>query len=134
MTLPYRLRIGRPSTDLAKTEAMYRHGLGLVVVGRFADHDGFDGVMLAHKDANYHFEFTRHRQRPVLPTPTHDDLVVLYVPEFAEWERMCSSMDAAGFERTAAFNPYWERCGRTYRDHDGYRIVLWNGSWDEAGE
>jgi hypothetical protein len=28
-----------------------------------------------------------------------------------------------------SFNPYWDARGRTYADHDGYRIVLQNAEW-----
>ena len=35
-------------------------------------------------------------------------------------------MDAAGFLRVTAFNPYWEVNGVTFVDRDGYRTVLQN--------
>jgi hypothetical protein len=35
-------------------------------------------------------------------------------------------MTEAGFRQVASFNPYWDRRGRTYEDHDGYRVVLQN--------
>lgn len=128
--MTFHLRIARPATDLASTESMYRQGLGLRVIGRFRDHDGFDGVMLAHEDAGYHFEFTRHREHAIVPSPTSDDLVVFYVPSLAEFEALCASMQAAGFLQVDAFNPYWDRQGRTFMDRDGYRVVLWNGTWE----
>lgn len=118
------LRIARPVSDLARSTGMYRRGLGLQVLGRFTDHDGFDGAMLGRAGAHYHFEFTRCRAHPVRPTPTVDDLLVLYIPAKSEWRASCSKMLAAGFRRVASFNPYWEVRGRTYQDRDGYRIVL----------
>jgi hypothetical protein len=118
------LRIARPVSDLARSTGMYRRGLGLEVLGSFTDHDGFDGAMLGRAGAHYHFEFTRCRAHPVTPTPTVDDLLVLYIPEKREWRASCSKMLAAGFRRVASFNPYWEVRGRTYQDRDGYRIVL----------
>ena len=39
----------------------YQQGLGFTVLYRFEDHDGFDGVMLGHSCAPYHFEFTHAR-------------------------------------------------------------------------
>jgi len=128
------LRIARPVSDLERTRDMYCQGLGLCVVGRFEDHDGFDGVMLGVPGAGYHFEFTRSRTHPVKPAPTVEDLAVFYIPEEAEWEAACASMLAAGFERVTALNPYWEAAGRTYEDPDGYRIVLQRAAWINVEE
>jgi hypothetical protein len=111
---------------------MYRRGLGLSMVGSFEDHAGFDGVMLGAAGSAYHFEFTRRRAHPVPPSPTAEDLVVLYVPAAAEWEAACASMRAAGFREVASFNPYWEAQGRTFEDADGYRTVLQRAAWIEG--
>jgi len=40
------LRVARPSDDLDRLLIFYRDGLGLDVLFRFEDHQGFDGVML----------------------------------------------------------------------------------------
>jgi hypothetical protein len=73
---------------------MYSRGLGLCVVGRFEDHDGFDGVMLGLRGSSYHFEFTHSRTHPVVPAPTPEDLLVFYVPTAAEWQTACASMSS----------------------------------------
>ena len=111
---------------------MYRDGLGLVELGRFQDHEGFDGVMLGRPGWNCHFEFTFCRSHPVKPAPTPEDLLVLYLPDRAEWEKVCRSMRDAGFGEVAPFNPYWRRRGRTFEDHDGYRVVLQQEAWVEG--
>ena len=111
---------------------MYCRGLGLCVVGRFKDHDGFDGVMLGLKGSSYHFEFTHCRTHPVVPAPTPEDLLVFYVPAAAEWQTACASMLAAGFKQVSSFNPYWETRGRTYEDPDGYRVVLQQAEWSNV--
>jgi catechol 2,3-dioxygenase-like lactoylglutathione lyase family enzyme len=130
--MQHHLRIARPVSDLAATQAMYCRGLGLRVIGSFEDHDGFDGVMLGVAGSNYHFEFTRCRSHPVVPTPTAEDLAVFYIPAPAEWQGACACMLAAGFRQVLAFNPYWDLRGRTYEDADGYRIVLQNAEWSNA--
>ncbi|MBX3117605.1 MAG: VOC family protein [Fimbriimonadaceae bacterium] len=121
------LRIARPVTDLALSQRMYCEGLGLSVLGSFQDHDGFDGVMVGREGSPYHFEFTYCRTTPVEPTPTHEDLVVFYIPTDHEWQAVCDSMLAAGFKAVTSYNPYWEKNSRTFEDHDGYRTVLHNG-------
>jgi hypothetical protein len=55
-----------------------------------------------------------------------EDLVVFYLPGATEWRTACARMTEAGFRQVASFNPYWDRRGRTYEDHDGYRVVLQN--------
>ena len=123
------LRIARPVGDLARAVAMYRAGLGWHVLGSFVDHAGFDGVMLGLAGAPYHLEFTRCRHHPVAPTPTAEDLLVLYLPIEAEWQAGAARLLAAGFSAVTAFNPYSDHHGRTYVDADGYRVVLQHGAW-----
>jgi YycE-like N-terminal domain/YycE-like C-terminal domain len=127
------LRIARPVSALERSVEMYVKGLGLTVITRFEDHDGFDGVMLGRAGLDYHFEFTYCRSHPVRPTPTPEDLVVFYLPDRAEWLRTCQSMLEAGFAEVSPFNPYWQRRGRTFQDHDRYCVVLERAEW-ETGE
>jgi len=123
------LRIARPVSDLARSVRMYRDGLGWTVLAEFADHEGFDGAMLGDARAPYHFEFTVQRPGGVAPTPTSEDLVVLYLPAADDWQRSCAAMLAAGFVEVESANPYWSTRGRTFQDPDGYRVVLQNASW-----
>jgi catechol 2,3-dioxygenase-like lactoylglutathione lyase family enzyme len=130
----HHLRIARPVSNLAQTQAMYCEGLGLRVVDSFENHEGFDGVMLGLSGASYHFEFTHCRAHPVAPTPTAEDLVVFYIPTLSEWQTACANMVAAGFKQVNSLNPYWEVRGRSYEDPDGYRIVLQNAQWSNVEE
>ncbi len=133
--MQHHLRIARPVSNLARTKSMYCVGLGLRVLGRFEDHEGFDGIMLGGAGLGFHFEFTHCRAHPVKPSPTPEDLAVFYVADQAEWERACASLLSAGFTRVTSFNPYWEVRGQTFEDPDGYRVVLQNAEWKsvEAG-
>ena len=108
---------------------MYCAGLGLRVIGSFAGHDGFDGVMLGHAGLDHHFEFTHCTAHPVAPCPTAEDLAVFYIPDVAEWQSACARMLAAGFKAVASFNAYWDVRGRSFEDPDGYRVVLQNAEW-----
>jgi catechol 2,3-dioxygenase-like lactoylglutathione lyase family enzyme len=124
------LRVARPSDNLDDVVRFYRDGLGLSVLFRFEDHDGFDGVMLGREGAPYHFEFTRAHGHIAGRAPTQDNLLVFYLPELAEWQAAVEQMAKAGFEPVAAFNPYWDRAGLTFEDPDGYRIVLQRAAWE----
>ena len=124
------LRVARPSDNLEALLPFYRDGLGLTVLYRFEDHDGFDGVMLGAPGAPYHLEFTRARGHAAGRAPTPDNLLVFYLPDDAEWAVAIERMRSAGFEPVRAFNPYWDRGGRTFEDPDGYRVVLQHDRWD----
>jgi len=123
------LRIARPVTALEQSVAMYSKGLGLTEIGRFENHEGFDGVMLGGVGFGYHFEFTYCRTHPVRPSHTPEDLVVFYLPDHTEWQRTCQSMLEAGFTEVSPFNPYWQQRGRTFEDQDHYRVVLEQAEW-----
>src|SRR4051794_38132869 len=123
------LRVARPTDDLDAVVRFYRDGLGFEVLGGFADHDGFDGVMLGRHGAGYHLEFTHKAGHPAGRAPTRDNLLVFYLPDATAWEAAVARMRAAGYEPVPAFNPYWDRHGNTFEDPDGYRVVLQNAGW-----
>jgi catechol 2,3-dioxygenase-like lactoylglutathione lyase family enzyme len=125
------LRIARPVADLGRSVAMYCAALDLREIGRFENHEGFDGVMLslAEVGAGYHFEFTFCRSHPVAPTPTPEDLWVFYVEPAEAWERRCHALLNAGFREVRSFNPYWSQLGRSFEDLDGYRVVIQRAAW-----
>jgi catechol 2,3-dioxygenase-like lactoylglutathione lyase family enzyme len=123
------LRVARPTDDLAAVVRFHRDGLGFEVIGSFTDHDGFDGVMLGHAVAGYHLEFTRKTGHAVGKAPTQDNLLVFYLPDAGAWSEAVKRMEAAGYAPVLAFNPYWDRQGKTFEDPDGYRVVLQNAGW-----
>ena len=127
------VRIARPVGDLARSVAAYKEGLGLREIGSFEGHDGFDGVMLEVPGQSFHFELTFCRPHPIPPAPTPEDLIVFYVSEASEWESRCQAVLDAGFVEVEPYNPYWKRKGRTFRDHDGYLVVIHNGAWRAGG-
>jgi len=123
------LRVARSTDDLAAVTRFYRDGLGFEVLGEFKDHDRFDGVMLSRKGATYHLEFTRKAGHGAGRAPTEDNLLVFYLPDEADWKAAVARMEKAGYGPVRAFNPYWDKKGKTFEDPDGYRVVLQNASW-----
>lgn len=126
------VRIARPVTDLERSVRAYVQGPGFLLLDRFEDHAGFDGAMLGHPALAFHFEFTHCRHGRVTPSPTPEDLVVLYLPDPDEWAGTCVRMIDAGFVPKPSFNPFWARRGRTFSDPDGYRVVIENAGWPSA--
>lgn len=123
------MRVARPTNDLVRLARFYCEGLGFDVLGRFEDHDGFDGVMLGRSDAPYHLEFTHRRGHTAGGAPSDEHLLVFYIPDTVEWQAAVNTMVAAGYDPVPAGNPYWDRQGKTFEDPDGYRVVLQGAAW-----
>ncbi|CNH96202.1 prolyl endopeptidase [Yersinia enterocolitica] len=124
------MRVARPTDNLKLISEMYCRGLGFSELGSFADHQGFDGVILGHPHHAYHLEFTHHRGMRVGFAPTQDNLLVFYLLNEAQWAGQCQQMLAAGFRAVVSYNPYWDVSGKTFEDTDGYRVVLQQRAWE----
>lgn len=123
------LRVARATNDLAEIIKFYRDGLGFEIITSFADHEGFDGVMLGHKDLAYHLEFTSQPGHRAAAAPNKESLLVFYLPDRNEWQVAVKRMLARGYEPVESYNPYWDVNGKTFEDADGYRVVLQNAGW-----
>jgi hypothetical protein len=114
---------------VAAVVEFYRDGLGFEILSEFKDHDGFDGIMLGRYGAAYHLEFTRKAGHKAGRAPTEENLLVFYLPDEVDWKAALARMERAGYRPVKAFNPYWDKHGRTFEDPDGYRVVFQNGVW-----
>jgi hypothetical protein len=124
-----KLRVARPTDNLARITDMYVKGLGFNLLGSFDAHNDFDGSILGHEQHNYHLEFTHHRGTTVGKAPTKDNLLVFYFQDQSVWDACCRQMVDAGFVQVKSYNVYWDEVGRTFEDIDGYRVVLQNREW-----
>lgn len=116
-----RFRVALPVRDLARSQAFWADLLGLPVDGGFADHDGYDGVILALPGGGQ-LELTVGGPPPA--ARTDDDLLVLYLATEEEVAVAVAALTAAGVARVPSGNPYWDRWGVTVLDPDGSRVVL----------
>lgn len=115
-----RVRLARHTERLAEVVRFYRDGLGLPEIGRFENHDGYDGVFLAIPGTDAHLEFTSGGQHE--PPPPHPEtLLVLYVGSADAVNEVCKR---AAAEPVEAANPYWKMRGVTLADPDGFHVVL----------
>ncbi|MTK03519.1 VOC family protein [Micromonospora sp. CP22] len=126
------IRIARPSGDLAAAERFYVEGLGLHVLYRAAAEspDEHHLVMLGWPQATWHLELLGGPNLKVAPTPTSEDLLVLYLSAPVE-ESTIARLEAAGGRRVAQ-GTYWDRWGVTVEDPDRYRLVLSSRAWSNA--
>jgi hypothetical protein len=125
-----KLRVARATNYLEQVAEMYRVGLELIELGRFEDHQGFDGIMIGSPSCAYHFEFTQNAGHNAPRSPSPELLLVFYYPDSKEWESAQNRMKHAGFNLTTSYNPYWDQCGCTFEDIEGYRVVLCNRAWN----
>lgn len=124
-----KLRVARPTNNLQPLLRFYRDGLGLLELSSFTNHAGFDGLMLGHPQAPYHLEFTVQAGHPAGSAASPEHLLILYLPDAAEWQAATHRMQAHGFAPVPAHNPYWDQHGLTFQDPDGYRVVLQHAAW-----
>ncbi len=120
------IRIARPTDKLDEIKHFYGEGLGLQVVGSFGKHEGYTGVMFGLPDNDYHLEFTQHENGSPCPAPAKDNLLVFYLPDKNEQEKIANKLFSLGYNSVPPENPYWKEKGITIEDPDGWRIVLMN--------
>lgn len=121
------VRIARPTDNLKAVIEFYHKALGMPIIGSFAGHGGYDGVMLGIKGANIHLEFTQHENGSPCPAPTLDNLLVLYYATQADYDAAVALIESYGHTHVAPENEYWLGKGLTYEDPDEWRVVLFNG-------
>jgi catechol 2,3-dioxygenase-like lactoylglutathione lyase family enzyme len=125
-----KLRVARPTNNLAALRHFYVDALGLQELYAFAGHAGFDGLMVGQPQAAYHLEFTQQAGPVVPPAPTAENLLVFYVPAPDAWAAAVARMQQHGYQPVPAHNEYWDHQGRTFADPDGYRVVLQQADWN----
>jgi catechol 2,3-dioxygenase-like lactoylglutathione lyase family enzyme len=119
------LRVARHTERLDALVRFYRDGLGLSEVGRFEDHDGYEGVFLEVPGTGAHLELTAGGVHGA-PVPHPETLVVLYLGDEQSVQAVAARL---GAEPVAPANPYWAEHGLTFEDPDGFRVVLVPERW-----
>jgi catechol 2,3-dioxygenase-like lactoylglutathione lyase family enzyme len=122
--------MARPSRDLAAAERFYTAGLGLEVIWRTTERvpGEHDLLMVGPPGAAWHLELTHDPERPIEPTPTRDDLFVVYLGTPVD-PSLVDRLEAHGGTKVPAHNPYWDKHGVTVADPDGYFLVLCSRDW-----
>jgi GNAT superfamily N-acetyltransferase/catechol 2,3-dioxygenase-like lactoylglutathione lyase family enzyme len=119
------VRVARHTERLDEVVRFYRDGLGLVELGGFRNHDGYDGVFLAVPGTGAHLELTTGgSHRP--PEPHPESLLVLYLGSEQALQTIAARL---GSDPVAPANPYWAQHGTTFADPDGFHVVLVPDGW-----
>jgi catechol 2,3-dioxygenase-like lactoylglutathione lyase family enzyme len=115
-----RLRVARHTDDLTAIVDFYRDRVGLPELGRFTDHDGYDGVFLDIPGTGAHLEFTTGGEHPAADAHP-ENLLVLYLDDEAS---IAAIAERVGQPPVTPANPYWRSHATTFADPDGHQLVL----------
>ncbi|QNF32733.1 VOC family protein [Adhaeribacter swui] len=126
------VRIARPTNQLTKVIQFYTEGVGLPQLSSFTDHAGYSDVMVGLPHREYHLEFTQYEAGSPGTAPTKDNLLVFYIPHPIELSSAVERLQNLGYFPVAPENPYWQDKSFTFEDPDGWRVILFRGTWGEV--
>jgi hypothetical protein len=128
-TLPaVQVRIARQTDQLEEIRRFYVDGLGLPIIGQFAKHAAYDGLMIGLPNYDYHLEFVQHEHGSSGKAPSKENLLVFYIPDANAVKAIAGKLQNMGYQAVPSENPWWDEHGAiTIEDPDGWRIVLQAG-------
>lgn len=118
-----KFRYARHTNHLEPIIQFYTSILEFEILGRFKNHEGYDGVFLGLPKENWHLEFTVSWQQP-LHQPDEDDLLVFYPESEAAFNRILKNMQDMIIKASTPQNPYWKKNGVMMLDPDGFGVVI----------
>jgi GNAT superfamily N-acetyltransferase/catechol 2,3-dioxygenase-like lactoylglutathione lyase family enzyme len=125
---PYvlQLRVARHTERLDELVGFYRDRLGLVEVGGFRNHGGYDGVFLAIPGTGAHLELTTGAGHQA-PVPHPESMLVFYLGDEQAVRTVAARL---GSDPVVPANPYWAEHASTFADPDGFHVVLVPDRWE----
>jgi catechol 2,3-dioxygenase-like lactoylglutathione lyase family enzyme len=118
------MRVARPTTDIERAITFWTQVVGLEILSRFEDHEGYDGVILGNSGGQWEIEVTRHSSGMPLPSPSEEDIIVLYLNKGVARE-ITDRLRHAGHPPKEHPNPYWQAMGSSvHADPDGYTLII----------
>lgn len=118
-----KFRSARHTDKLPAIITFYTEALGLIILGNFRDHDGYNGVFLGLPGADWHLEFTTSEE-PAQHQPDEDDLLVFYPASAAECAAILQRFTDHKIPPAEPKNPYWKVNGMLYKDPDGFGVMI----------
>lgn len=118
-----KFRYARHTSNLEKLETFYTKILNFDILGGFENHDGYDGLFLGKKDADWHLEFTKSDEL-AKQTFDEDDLLVFYPESNLEFKNVMANIQLYSVKIEVPKNPYWKENGIKISDPDGFGIII----------
>ena len=120
-----RMRVARPTNDIEQVVIFWSQVVGLKVLSRFVNHDGYDGAILGYPYTGWELEVTHHSSGMPLPAPTDEDIIALYLNR-DEADKIIDRLCRAGHPQMKHPNPYWQAMGASvHTDPDGYTLIVY---------
>lgn len=116
-------RYARHTKKIESLIYFYTSVLNFEVLGKFENHDGYDGVFLGIKGENWHLEFTQSDEKP-FSVFDEDDILVFYPETQESYDTILENLKKFEVPLLEAKNPYWHNKGICFEDCDCYKIVV----------
>ncbi len=116
-------RVARHTNDFEPIIKFYNEILGLEIIGRFDNHDGYDGIFFGKEGLGWHLEFTKSKVKADHKFDD-DDLLVFYPEKKDEFEKIIKNIEYYKIEKLKSANSYWEENGILISDPDGFKVVI----------
>lgn len=119
------VRFARPTARYDQIVVFYADAVGLPVLARWRDHDGYDGIVFGLPGTPVQLEITQHGTPPEIPEPHPENQLVLYLRGVRARDAVVDRLTRHGHQPVPAANPYWtERGAVLFSDPDGWQVVL----------
>ncbi len=116
-------RYARHTNKLERLINFYTKVLDFEILGKFKNHNGYDGVFLGKKNENWHLEFTQSDEKAA-SVFDEDDILVFYPTEISEYEKIINNLKTFKVPLIQPKNPYWKENGVCFEDCDHFKIVI----------
>lgn len=118
-----KFRIARHTDNFEPILRFYMDIIGLSLLGKFVNHNNYDGIFIGKENTGWHLEFTKSEHQAVHKFDD-DDLLVFYPENLPEFNAIIDRFEKRNISNIKPKNPYWEHAGITYRDPDGHGVVI----------
>lgn len=116
-------RYARHTSKIESLIEFYTSVLNFEVLGKFENHDGYNGVFLGLKGENWHLEFTQNEEKPQSKFD-EDDALVFYPNSPKAYDDILENLKKFEVPILEAKNPYWKNKGICFEDCDHYKIII----------
>ena len=113
-------RYARHTNNLEKLKDFYILVLGLDLLGKFENHNDYNGIFLGKENENWHLEFTQTYEI-VHHSFNEDDILVFYPNSKNDYEEILGKIRNSNTNFIKPKNPYWNENGKMILDPDGFR-------------